>query len=114
MDKFILAENPMRPEDSGIWIIHLLDPIAIIQCLEGHVGRGEVEPGNIFKHYQFNNAYQVLEEWTLKVHHFFTTDFLEEPEARAMKLLDRAWRWYRSYMEWEDNNIDTAKYGEDN
>lgn len=98
---------------STIHVIHLPDPVAIIECIEGHVGTGEVKTGNIYSHYQFNNG-QGIEEWTLKMHHFFTTDFLEEPEQRALKLLDRAWRWYRSYLEWEDNNIDTDEYGKNN
>jgi hypothetical protein len=102
MNKFLLAENPMRPEDTGLYIIHLLDPVAIIECFEGHTGTGEVEPGNIYKHFQFKNSDGIIEEWTLQVIHLFTTDFLEEPQNRAIKLLERAWRWYRAYMEWED------------
>lgn len=93
----------MRSDSTGLYIIHLPDPVTIIECIEGHVGKGEVKAGNIYRHYQFNNG-QGIEEWTLNIHHFFTTDFLEEPEQRAIKLLDRAWRWYRSYMQWEDNN----------
>lgn len=96
MDKFILGENPMR-EDSGKWIIHLLDPKAIVRCTEGHV-----QIDNIFKHYQYKNSDGIIEEWTLSAHFFFTTDFISEPEQQVIPLLDRAWRWYRSYIQWED------------
>lgn len=101
MDKFLIAENPMR-EDSGIWVIHLLNPQAIIECLEGHV-----KTDKIHKYYQFKNSDGIIEEWTLSAHFFFTTDFISEPEQQVIPLLDRAWRWFRSYMQWGDENIDT-------
>jgi hypothetical protein len=98
MDKFLLAENPMRPDDeSGPFIIHMLEPISIIRCIPGHH-----QMGKIFRHYDFMNGDSQLESWTLSIYHLFTADMLEKPEDRALKLLDRAWRWYRSYMEWED------------
>lgn len=101
MDKFILGENPMRPDDPGLFIIHLLQPVAIFECLEGHVDKRD-----IFKHYSFQNTDGVIEEWTLSVHHFFTTDFLKEPAEQAAPLMDKAWRWFRSYLEYEDKLID--------
>ena len=101
MDKFLLAENPMRPEGSGQWIIHMLNPKAIIRCSEGHIKPKE----NIFRHYQYQNNDGQLEAWTLSVFHLFTTDFINEPAEQAIPVLDRAWRWFRAYLEWEDNNI---------
>lgn len=106
MDKFVLAENPMR-EDHDVFICHLLNPVAIFQTHEGHVIFENAE--KIYRHYQFKNIDGIIEEWTLSVHHFFTTDFLTEPNVQAEKLIDKAWRWYRAYMEWEDKNIDDAR-----
>lgn len=108
MDRFLIADNPMR-DDSGTWVIHLLDPQAHIQCLEGHL-----QTDKVHKHYQFRNGDDVLEQWTLSAHFFFTTDFISEPEVQVLPLLDRAWRWYRSYMEFEDNNIKENEEPEDN
>lgn len=96
-------------EDSGTWIIHLLNPQAHIQCLEGHVATDKVH-----KHYQFQNADGVIEKWTLSAHFFFTTDFISEPEVQVIPLLDRAWRWYRAYMDWQDKNIDINEEANDN
>lgn len=96
-------------DNSGTWVIHLLDPQAIIRCTEGHV-----EVDNIYKHYQFKNNDGVIEEWTLSAQFFFTTDFISEPEQQVIPLLDRAWRWYRSYMKWEDENIDIDDATTDN
>lgn len=101
MDKFLLAENPMRPEQSGLWIIHLLSPQAIIQIIDGHVSTNGPH-----KHYSFRNGDGVLEEWTLSIYFAFSTDFIADPDTQAIPLLDRAWRWYRSYLEFEDKQID--------
>lgn len=102
MDKFILGENPMRPDDPGLYVIHLLQPVAIFECIEGH----EIIPDKIIGHYQFRNTDGVIEQWTLSVHHLFSTDFLQEPADQAKPLMDKAWRWFRAYMQWEDENID--------
>lgn len=91
MDKFLLAENPMR-EGKELCIIHMLNPIAIFRCFEGNVTFKE----GIFKHYQFQNSDGAIEEWTLLVHHLYTTDFLTEPEQQAIPVMDRAWRWLRA------------------
>lgn len=96
-------------EDSGTWVIHLLEPNAIIRCTEGHV-----EIDGIFKHYQFKNGDGDMEQWTLSAYHFFTADFITEPEQQVVPLLDRAWRWYRAYMDLEDKNIDTNEEAGDN
>lgn len=109
MDKFILGENPMRKSED-IYIVHLLNPIAIFQA---HQGTIEVKE-KIFHHYQFRNSDRIVEEWTLSTHHFFSTDFIKEPSEQVKPLMDRAWRWYRSYMEWEDNNIDLNDYANEN
>jgi hypothetical protein len=109
MDKFLIAENPMRPDDSGLWIIHLLNPQAHIECLEGHI-----QTDKIHKNYSFINSDGVIEEWTLSAHFFFTTDFISDPEQQVAPLLDRAWRWFRSYLEFEDKNIDTNEQANDN
>lgn len=98
----------MRPE-SGLWVVHLLEPKAIIQCSEGHI-----KVNNPFRHYQFKNSDGATEQWTLSAYHFFTTDFLTEPEQQVVPLLDRAWRWFRSYLQFEDKNIDDAKDAEEN
>lgn len=96
MDKFLLAENPLRPEQSGLWVIHLLNP-AIIQCRKGFI---ECEQPFIHETDASGQA------WTLSIYHLFTTDFLTEPQEQALPVMKRAWRWFRSYLQLEDKNID--------
>lgn len=109
MDRFLLAENPMRP-GSGLWVIHLLEPKAIIKCVEGHQ-----RAGSLYRHYQYKNTDGIIEEWTLSIDHLFTQDITQIPiEQQWEIMLDRAWRWYRAYMEWEDKNIDTDEATKEN
>lgn len=102
MNKFIIGKNPIRPDDSGLFVIHLLDPKAIFECHEGHIDLLDL----IMGHFQFRNNDGKLEEWTLSVHHFFTTDFLKGPDEQARPLMEKAWRWFRAYLEWEDKQND--------
>ena len=97
-------------KDSDIWVVHLLNPQAHIRCIEGH----HVQIDGHYKYYIFLNKDGVTEEWTLCAQFFFTTDFINEPEKQVIPLLDRAWRWYRAYMEWEDKNIDTDEEANEN
>jgi len=97
-------------DNSDTWVIHLLKPQAHIQCIEGH---HEQIDGH-YKFYTFKNSEGVVEDWTLCAQFFFTTDFISEPEKQVIPLLDRAWRWYRSYMEWEEKNIDEDEAATDN
>ena len=106
MDRFLLAENPMRPEQSGIWIIHMLEPQAHIRCIEG-----KEAPAVAHQHYVYINTDNVAEEWTLAIQ-YISLDGLTDAEHQH--LLDRAWRWFRSYMKWEDNNIDSDATTEGN
>ena len=91
MDKFLLAENPMRPDVDSVFIVHAIPPFALISAQ-----LGQHRPPSPFCQYAFRNVDGNIEDWTLFIH------YIEANESDATKLLDKAWRWYRSYMEWED------------
>ena len=101
MDKFLLAQNPMRPEQAGIWINHMLNPRAIIRCSEGHIK----PPEEIYQQFQFRNKQGNLEEWTLSVYQIFTSDISITAAEQVKPVFERAWRWFRSYREWQENNF---------
>lgn len=95
MNKFVLGENPMRPDDPDLYIIHLPDPVAIIEVEEDHI---EYPPGKWYRHFVFNE-----ELFTLSVHFLWTRELdTEQHNAIVNKMLDKAWRWWRAYMQWED------------
>lgn len=100
MDKFLLAENPMTNNDTCI--VHTIEPIAIIELSLEKPLKNQYQ-----KKYVYIGADGLREEWTFGIHHFFTTDFNEENhEAKAFKLMDKAWHWYAAYLKWEDEQFD--------
>lgn len=49
----------------------------------------------------------IYEDYTFQAHHLFTREFdSEQHHLIVTKLLDRAWHWYKAYMEWEDSQPD--------
>jgi hypothetical protein len=105
MDKFLLAENPMRPDNKGCFIVHAIPPFTLIRA---RVGRMEVKSNAPVGNYAFKNIDGVTEDWTLYV------VYSEGNAEQCEHIISRAWRWYRSYMEWEDKNIDTDDYAKEN
>jgi hypothetical protein len=101
MDRFLLAENPMN-EGGGIAVIHTIDPVAIVECIEEHF---DYPADTYYKHFSFTNIDGDKENWTLRLHHLFSTELDSEQHHKIVNhLLDRAWRWYQSYMNWEDKH----------
>lgn len=93
MDKFLIAYNDMSGSDDT-FIVHALPPFALIQAFQG---AGKVNLDNrLFQSFAFRNSQGVVEDWTLVI------VYTEASMEQADKLLSKAWRWYRSYMEWED------------
>lgn len=105
MDRFLLAENPMNGDGEALAIIHTIDPVAIIEVLFATSSKKKYQ-----KTFVYINSDGDNEHWTLIVHHLFSTDMngLGDEVAAEMinKLLNRAWHWYKTYLEWEDKNID--------
>lgn len=97
MDKFLLAENPMSDSDE-IYIVHALPPFALIAAIVGAFTYPDADQ-RIFQSFAFRNIDGVVEDHTLII------VYTEASHDQAEKLLSKAWRWYRSYMEWEDKNI---------
>jgi hypothetical protein len=107
LNRFLLADDP-RDDNGGLAIIHTVDPICIIGIAEEHI-----QVPQPFKHFTFVNLDGEEEEWTLYIHHFFTEN-LNNLDAAVVqekneKILEQAWDWYKSYMDWEDKNIDAEE-----
>lgn len=97
MDKHLLAENPMRASEGGLAIVRTVQPVAIFEVIEGHQ-----ECKDIHKAYSFKNSDGLIEEYTLRAHHYFSTDIDTIEESEVYKFMDDAWYWYMAYMKWED------------
>lgn len=94
LTRFLIADNPMA-EGSPSAIIHTIEPVAIIEVIEGH------KPQKTFhEFFKFGN-----ELFTFRIHHLFTTQFDgDQHHLIAKKLFEKAWAWYVAYLNWEDGN----------
>lgn len=104
MDRFLLAENPMKSEPTQ-FIIHTVKPKCFIEAAVADEQPDVISSGLPHKVYEFINIDGIPETWALIIRGVFDNSTVQEQG----KLLDRAWRWFRSYMEWEDRNIDESE-----
>lgn len=102
MDRFLLAENPMN-KDGRIYIIHTVDPKCIIEVIDFFKQGKPDDATNLpSKNFFYINHDGISESWLLVIR-----DQCNKGSDKGYgALLDRAWRWYRSYLDWEDDNID--------
>ncbi len=101
MDRFLIAENPMN-DDPKQYIIHTIKPKCIIEAVDALEFPDVVSSGYPHEVYEYVNSDGIKETWALVIRDVYDGSSNEE----LGKLLERAWRWFRSYMEWEDANID--------
>lgn len=101
MDKFLLAENPMRSPKGGLCIIKTVLPIGIFQVFEDHLFFDTGKYRALYRHYVYKN-----EQYTLRLHYYGgfgkETPSEEEVIERAFSDMDNAWHWFKSYMKFED------------
>lgn len=126
MDRFLLVENPMHQEPHKIYILHAISPRCLIECIpvynekDREVTAGDVEIKELFILNKFVNSDRLPEYWKLVINDFYdhksTSDVILDGEAikKYYKVLEKAWRWYRAYLEWEDNNIDETDFAQQN
>jgi hypothetical protein len=101
MDKHLLAENPMRAREGGLAIIRTVQPVSIYEVIEGHIEH--LSKHQHFKLYTFKNSDGIFEDYTLRLHHYFSTDIDMTDESEIFKFMDDAWCWFMAYMKWEDS-----------
>lgn len=110
MDRFLLAENPIKTPNSEDYnkqyIIHTVQPKCIIEVVFVDEDPNVVSSGYPHQVFEFTNSDNVPDKMALIVR-----DPLGNSNEQTGKLLPRAWRWYRTYIEWEDKNIDIQEEG---
>ncbi len=82
------------------YILHTIAPKCIIEiCLPDDDPISSGYPHQVFTYF---NPDETKETYALVVR-----DVYDQSDMDAVgKLLNRAWKWYRAYLEWEDDNID--------
>lgn len=87
------------------FIIHTIKPKAIIEAVDKSEFPDVVSSGYPHNVFSYQNSEGIYEYWALIIRDVYDSSTV----AEQGKLLDRAWRWFRSYMEWEDTNIDEGE-----
>lgn len=84
-------------DNGNLAIVRTIQPVSIFEIVEGYQ-----ELKGIYKHYTYLNSDGVQEYYTLRAHHYFSTDIDTPDHNEVFKFMDDAWHWYTAYMQWED------------
>ena len=108
MDRFLLAENPIKQgneDDQKQYIIHTIKPKLIIEAVNVNENPNVVSSEYPHQVYSYENSEGIGETWALVIRDVYDSS----SNAEQGKLLDRAWRWFWAYLKWEDENIDESE-----
>lgn len=109
MNRFLLAENPLKIERE--YILHTIEPKCLIEVTYGH---------------ENDRLKQVLKLKMKKAFRLHRTDefFIlsladgydktEWTEEKFIAIADRAFRWFTNYLNLEDDGIDESKRARNN
>jgi hypothetical protein len=118
MDRFLLCENPNRPKESGLFILHRLEPKCLIECICVTDNGMDDDLSSIFDLFTYRNSDGLNEQWQLVIRDYYDVEDVEQvPDSevpRYRKMINKSWHWFKSYLEWEDNNIDTDERAKNN
>lgn len=115
MDRFLLAENPISNPNSKEYhheyIVHTVEPRCIIEIIcassESDMVVEDCCRNYKWQEFFYRNSDGEVERWILALILGMSSVSTDE----YLKVLPRAWRWYRSYIEWEDDNINLERVG---
>ena len=93
MHKFLLADNSMALETTPYFIIHLIDPQAMIEVYH------EDEP--LKYDLKFNYGDETI---FLRVHFLFSRNFDgDQRHLEITRMVEKAKHWYLAYLKFEDD-----------
>lgn len=117
--EFLLCENPMRSGSrseggAGLFILKTSEPLCIIEC----VALDEEDPvgglDDVFDFFEFKNADGLIEKHQLFLIRPKSASLTDQEALFFRKIIQKAWRWYRSYLEFEDENLDENEKSSEN
>lgn len=107
MDKFLLAENPIKDDTNRqLFIIHTIQPIMFIEVHHEAIAVGDSR-SYLIANYSRGGLIETITLHATKVF-VCNPEISEELKDKVEQVLKRAWRWYSSYLNWEDDNIDKS------
>jgi hypothetical protein len=119
ISEFLLCENPMKAGSrseggAGLFVLKTTSPICLIECRSMDEDKPHMALTDIFDFYEFVNADGIFERHQLILVFPKSAEVKESDIHNFRKILDKSWRWYRSYIDFEDGGIDEIEYAKEN
>jgi hypothetical protein len=84
-----------------VFILHTINPRMLLEAVM--IGDfSDTSHDSVYKLFHYQNTDGIDEDWCLVLRDTYDDANQEE----LIHVIDRAWKWYRSYLNWEDDNID--------
>lgn len=109
MDRFLLCENPNKGYDRPLFVLQTIKHKMLIEVVPFE-SKEELNYNldDVFDFYKYVNPNRITENYMFIIRDFFD---LEESEIDSnikeiRNHLNKAWKWYKSYLYKEDGIID--------
>lgn len=107
--EFLLCENPMRAGSraeggAGLYLLKTTKPLCLIEVRNMESDSPHMDLADIFKFCEYINSDGLIEDYELIL--LTPSRVPESKRAAYQAILDKAWRWYRAYLNFEDNITD--------
>lgn len=109
MDRFLLCENPLKDKYRPIYILQTIKHKMLMQLIPyDDLSELDYNLNDVFDLFEYDNPDGFTETYMLKVVEFYdlSEDEMDDymPEIRLH--IKKAWKWYKSYIIWQDKQAD--------
>lgn len=109
MDRFLLCENPMKDSSRPIYILQTIKHRMLIEVIPYNQPEDvSYDLNDVFDLFTYNNPAGFEENYMFKVVVFYDLkdDEIDNSISEIRLHISKAWKWYKSYIIWQDNEID--------
>lgn len=109
MDRFLLCENPLMDSNRPIYILQTIKHRMLIQVIPYEEESDlSYNLDDVFDLFSFVNSDGLKENYMFKVVTFYdlSENEIDEYMSEIRLHITKAWKWYKSYMIWQDKQID--------
>lgn len=115
MDRFMLVENVNREEDTRpIYILQTSKPAMLIHIIPfDNLDDVNYKFDDVFDLFRYVNPDGLIENYMLKMvrnYDFRTEQAIDLNIQKIRKDINKAWRWYLSYLQAQDAEIDRNNF----
>ena len=93
-------------------VIYHVRTASVLEVLEWKMSA--IKPDKVQQRFTYRNRYGVDEKMIIVLHYSATLDEVEDREEIMERVVNPAIKWYCEYCDWEDRNIESEYYGQQN